>query len=225
MKTLVQLTAAVLITCSTALAQDSARGQTPSDDTYVIGVKTQAEMSATLAERMKFGYESYGLGRRLAPYLHQMSEDTLRCLARTGDAGAAMALFSRLTDGNDRNLTRLPEAEEIALEQYRLVGHTILINQTAQRYSFAATEQCTKEANLDKTCVRGNPNFHKAAAWYTLCEKLGDPVCTAGLLKLALYGDVDNRAADIDSEALLPRTQPAPDTVETYAYQCRKNQN
>lgn len=189
----------------------------------MIAIKTPAEESATLAERMKFGYESYGLGVRLPPYLHQVGDQTLRCLAGTGDAGAAKALWSRLTDGNDKKLTRMPEAEEIALGQYRLIGHTILINGNAQRYSSAATKECAGlDGSLDRECLARNANFHKAAAWYKLGEKLGDPVCTRGLFKLAMHARLDAQAADHHAEALLVKTQPSPNAVETYAYQCRK---
>ncbi|MGH8252223.1 MAG: hypothetical protein ACREVI_16280 [Steroidobacteraceae bacterium] len=217
------LTASVLAICAAALAQDPDPSQSATDQAFVTPIKSPAEQYVTLAERMKFGYESFGLGVRLLSYLHQIGDQTLRCLAGTGDSGAAKALWFRLT-AYEKKLTHMPEAEEIAREQYRLIGHTILINETAASYMHAATEECMRMDALDGVCLSGNANFRKAAAWYKLAEKLGDPVSARGLTKLAMYANVDAQAADRDAEALLVKTQSLPDVVETYAYQCRDGQ-
>lgn len=215
------LTASVIATCATALAQDPDPSQAAADASYPF-IKTPAEESATLAERVKFGYGSNGMGVVLIPLLHQLSGQLLRCMAGTGDAGAARALWFRWADAEDKRFTHMTEAEELAVEQYRLIGHTILIHDTAARYSHAATEECEDlDGNLDRTCMARNANFQKAAAWYKLGEKLGDPVCARGFDRLRRLANPDVNAADGDAEALLVRTQPAPDAVERYAYQCR----
>jgi len=78
-----------------------------------------------------------------------------------------MALWCRLADSSDMSLTRMAEAEEIALEQVRLIGHTFLIYMTAGRYRAGAEDQCGLP---DSECRAANANFQRAAAWYRLGE-------------------------------------------------------
>jgi len=215
------LTASVIATCATALAQDPDPSQAAAELAFVLPFKTPAEESSTLAQRVKLGYESYGIGVRLPPYLHQISDKLLRCMAGTGDAGAAKALWFRWAGDADKALTHMPEAEEIALEQYGLIGHTFLIHETAARYRRAATDDC---GGSDRECVAGDANFHKAGAWYKLGEKLGDPVSARGFDRLQKLAQPDVDAAERDAEALLVNTRPLPDAVERYAYQCREGQ-
>ncbi len=206
--------------CATGFAQQPDGGQSASATPLPPG-KSPAERSATLTERVKFGYESDGWGSRLNSSLHRASDEQLRCMAATGDAGAAKTLCGRLADGADARLTRVPEAEEVALEQYRLNGHTFLIYMTAGRYRSAAEDEC---GFPDKGCLVGNVNFQKSAAWYRLGEKLGDPVSAFGLKQLQRLAKPDVEIVERDAEALLVKTQPVPDAVETYAYQCRDGQ-
>jgi len=217
------MTATAIATCSAALAQDPDPRPRVTDSYPFLPFKTPAEEVATLAERVKFGYESNGMGRRLNESLYRVSEPVLRCMAGTGDAGAAKVLWGHLADAADTQLTRMPEAEEIALEQYRLIGHTLLIYETAARYNHAASDEC---GDLRNTCLTGSANFHKAAAWYKMGEKLGDPVSARGSSRLARYANpADIDAAERDAEELIVKTRPLPDAVETYVYQCHSVRN
>jgi hypothetical protein len=140
-------------------------------------------------------------------------------LAGTGDAGAAKVLWHRLAD--ETSLAGMAEAEDVALEQYRLVGHTFLIHETAARYARAAAQQCvSSDGTTDKACFAANQNVPKAAAWFKLGERLGDPVATMGFSKLDKRAKQDVQTAARDAEMLLAKTEPLPDAVERYAYQC-----
>jgi hypothetical protein len=116
----------------------------------------------------------------------------------------------------------MPDAEDIAMEQYRLLGHTFLIYETASRYARAAAQQCARsdDGTIDKACLAGNQNTSKAAAWFKLGERLGDPVATMGFSKLDKRAKQHVQTAAGDAEMLLAKTEPLPDAVERYAYQC-----
>ena len=150
--------------------------------------KPVSVVHATLAERIKFGYDAHGYGPRLNAALHQMAESDLRAAAGSGDAGAATELWQRLKgDGDDweRDLARMPEAEALALDLARLTGYTYLIFATAGRYR-GVDEQ-------------------KSAAWYKLGEKLGDPVSAYMFRKVSARPQLDAEAVERDAEALLAR--------------------
>ena len=214
------LTATVLAICATSSAWEVGVSQTTDDLVLTPPGKTLAERSATLAERVKFGYDSSGMGPRLNSSLHRGSDRLLRCLAGTGDAGAAKVLWHRLAD--DASLAGMAEAEDVALEQHRLVGHTFLIYETAARYARAAAQQCDRSdtGTIDKVCLAANQNLPKAAAWFKLGERLGDPVATTGFSRLDRRAKQDVQTATRDAEMLLAKTEPLPDAVERYAYQC-----
>lgn len=217
------LSVTVLAVVATSSAWEVGVSETTTDRVLTPPGKSLAERSATLAERVKLGYESYGLGPRLNSFLHRGSDRMLRCLAETGDAGAAMALWHRLA--GEANLARMSEAEDVALEQYRLLGHTFLIHKTAARYASAAAEQCGRsDGELDRECLAANQNLPKAAVWFKLGERLGDPVSAVGFSKLGRYAKQDAQVADRNAELLLARTQPLPDATERYAYQCADSQ-
>jgi hypothetical protein len=145
---------------------------------------------ATLLERIRFGYEAYGYGPRLNMALHQASEAELHTMASHGDAGAATELWQRLKgSGPDyvNDLSRMTEAEDVAIEQARVLGQTYLIAMTAQRY-----------LDVDP---------QKAAAWYRLGEKLGDPVCAYGLKRAGRLSKIDPDLVEQESAVLQSRVE------------------
>jgi hypothetical protein len=170
----------VCVSAIAAAAQMSNEGPAP---------KPNSVLHATLAERIKFGYDAHGYGPRLNSALRQMDESALRAAAATGDAGAATELWHRLRcDSDDAQLAlaRMPEAESLALQLARLTGYTYLIYANGSRYQAADSD--------------------KAAAWYRLGEKLGDPVCAHAFRQLAARRQLDLQVVERDAEALRAHT-------------------
>ncbi len=173
--------------CGAVHAQESSTDQSAADAALTPPGKSLAQMHASLLERIKFGYEAYGSGPRMNAYLHRASDEQLRTMARDGDAGAAVLLWQRLS-GDDLDTSRMPDAEEIALEQARLIGHTYLVHLTAQRYLDVEPQ--------------------KAAAWYRLCERLRDPVCAFRFQRVSKIAGLNLDTAERDADSLMARVSP-----------------